>query len=188
MRPMSLIAATFLLLPGISLADATVTLSVGYNHVDGETPRLPPPPPIYGSQVSTLDGDFSGSGLRATVDLSVSPLWTFQVGWAEFPSDSGTVTLVDVLGNVEVFSARRSGSARWLAYMPTIRKSRWEWSGKLGLADTEVKHWFSGRESHETLIGASGAYFFDNGFGIRLDAERLGGRATQFGLSLAYRF
>lgn len=189
--PIILVVVMVLLSTRVS-AQSMFTASFGVNRSTVDT--------IHLSDNTTLANDFSDEGWRAAFDIEIAPFVAFQVGWSDFGSNSGTVTLPVVCPascppgmSDEVLDVAQNGSGMWLAYAPTWQHESWSMSAKLGVARAEsvTEGPFAGsRERSETglMLGAGVTYWFSDRVGIRGDAERLGDMATQFGIGLAVRF
>src|SRR5690606_36882937 len=109
-------------------------------------------------------------------------------GWADLGSTRGTVSMTRVTGEVDTFTRTHSSEAFWVAYTPGIRFDNIELHGKIGGVRTATTINGFDTDSAETLIGAAIALHFETAFGLRLDAERLGDDATQYGLSVSFGF
>lgn len=182
------VAASLLLLalPAPAAAELLFSVSAGLNHATVDTPRLPPPPAIYTDQTSSFGSELSETKPRVTVNLDLPlPLLRFEAGWADLGSHTGTISATRVDGTVDSFSFTIDADARWLAYAPGMDFGPFAVTGKVGVAHLKVGGLV---DATEALLGASAAYYFDSGFGVRLDAERIGSDATQYGASLSFRF
>ena len=180
-----LCAAMLVLMPIPAAAEMLFSVSAGVNRATVETPQLPPVLPIYVAGSASFGRDLTDTSARLTLNLDLPlPFMRFEAGWADLGSHTGTISLTRIDGTVDTFTHTIDADVRWLAYAPSIDLGPLAVSGKVGVAHLKV----GGFDGTEALLGASAGYYFDSGLGIRLDAERIGSDATQFGASLSFRF
>src|SRR5690606_25855585 len=121
----------------------------------------------------------SDTGARVAVHVDVLPLISFETGWADLGSTTGTISAQRITGEIDTTTITIEGDAYWFAYTPGIRFDNIELHGKIGGARTDLKTFGFSSGSTELLVGAGAALHFDSGFGLRLDAERVGDDITQ---------
>lgn len=188
MRNTTIALLALSLLSSPAVADRLITVSAGANRATIDLPPVPAAPPIYVSQTTTFGRDYSDTGARLAVHVDVLPLISFEAGWADLGSTTGTISAQRITGEIDTTTVTIGGDAYWLAYTPGIRFDNVELHGKFGGARTDMKTFGFSAGSTELLVGAGVALHFETGFGLRLDAERLGDDITQFGISLTYGF
>ncbi len=180
-----LCAAMLVLMPIPVAAEMLFSVSAGVNHATVETPQLPPVLPIYVAGSASFGSDLTETNARLTLNLDLPlPFMRFEAGWADLGSHTGTISLTQIDGTVDTFTHTIDADVRWLAYAPGIELGPFAISGKIGAAHLDV----GGFDATEALLGVSAGYYFGSGLGIRLDAERIGSDATQFGASVSFRF
>lgn len=169
-----------------------ISLSAGLNHSRVES--------VANEWDNAAPASFSGTKPRVAFNLSVNPLFGFELGWSKLASDTGTVTVPLACpgscppGTIDpTFAYAESGSAVWVAYTPSIRFSAFEIAGKIGAARVLHEFELDGNavadvDGTEGIVGVTGTYWFADAMGVRVDAERIGDDVSQVGLSLTIGF
>lgn len=187
-----LLVAVLLSAPATALPIIDVSLSAGLNHSRVDS--------IANEWDGALPASYSGTNPRAAINISLTSILGFELGWSKLASDTGTVSPPLACpgscppGTVDpTFLYAESGSAFWLAYAPSIRFSAFELTGKIGAA--RIWHEFSldgntvvDLGDTEVIVGAAGTFWFADAMGVRVDAERVGDDVAQIGLSLTIGF